>query len=123
MAGPGLLLPWPHWAPAPQLSSPSPRIGLCEGAQDLKGNLPLALMPLIAPVSMDKFLVLNFFTHDQVKQGLNQEMSLRDVSAGSSGRTMLLGKGVSVVSQDMDIPPPLPEELRKWLRPPSLGRC
>lgn len=43
MAGPGLLLPWPHWVSSPQPLSPSLRVGLCEGEKDLEGNLPLAL--------------------------------------------------------------------------------
>ena len=58
------------------------------------GNLPLALMLLIAPMVMGRFLVFSFFSCDQAKGGLNKVMSLRDVNQASDclrGRGQVLG--------------------------------
>lgn len=64
--------------PLTTASSFNSRVGLCEGAKDLEGNLPLALVPVIVPVALGRVVVLSFFTCVQV-------MSPRDVSGGSSG--------------------------------------
>lgn len=53
--------------------------------KDSKGNLSLALMPLIALMAEGRFLVLSFFTCGQVKGGLNQVVSLRDVNVHAAG--------------------------------------
>lgn len=107
--------------------SPSPRVGACEGAKDWEGNLPLALMPLIASVAVGRFLVLSFFTCEQEKGGLNQVMSLRDVNGGPSGWVACCwGKvvlyGLPLYLQHGCLPLPFLAELCQWSAPCSL-RC
>lgn len=53
--------------------------------KDSEGNLSLGLMPLIALMAVGRFLVLSFFTCGQVKGGLHQVVSLRDVNVHAAG--------------------------------------
>lgn len=66
----------------------------------MEGNLPLALIPLMAPVPLGRFLVLSFFTWSQVKGTLKQVMGLKDVSGRSAGWMACCWGRVSGVSQD-----------------------
>lgn len=54
--------------------------------KDSEGNLHLALMPLIAPMAVGRFLGFGFATCDGMKGGMNQVVSLRDVNASAAGR-------------------------------------
>lgn len=88
----------------------------------MEGNLPLALIPLMAPVPLGRFLVLSFFTWSQVKGTLKQVMGLKDVSGRSAGWMACCWGRVSgslpgLYLQHGCLPLPLLNELCKWSAP------